>query len=241
MNTKKIYVDVQSLLDLRIGTLMTISPEFAIALSQDKSYYERTVEKFGNTELGYLEKSLYDSVYAAYPTRVLKNSILTKAHLFVLDLCCAFSEKESNTSIEIAVNTYPFEFTAQETKEFILCLTQYVGNLFYITVNCTNIKDLGVVDVSDNYMALIMYNPKPWLDAHARQLQKGATKSVKLYTPRVNHIREFTAEEEKQIKKTGHDLFELTRLALAPAIGIEYIHISVFSADTDTNRELEEI
>jgi hypothetical protein len=243
MNAKKVYVDIQSLLDLRMGALVTISPEFAFALSEDFSYYDRKVEKFGSESLGYLDKKNYDAVCNKYKTEILKNSILTKAHLFVLDLCCTFAEKEMGTPtavpIEISVNTYPYAFTQKEINELILCLTQYLGNIFAITVNCTDLKNLSVSDIADNYLAMVMYNPKPWLDAHARVLQRGSAKHVKLYTPRVNHIREFTEEENKQLKRTGQDLFEITKLALAPAIGIEYIHMSVFCVDTDTNRKLE--
>jgi hypothetical protein len=243
MQSKKVYVDIQSLLDLRMGALVTISPEFAFALSEDFSYYDRRVEKFGSESLGYLDKDKYDAVCRKYKEVILRNSILTKAHLFVLDLCCTLAEKELGTPtakpIEIAVNTYPYTFTPKEITELILCLTQYLGNLFVITIQCTDLKNLSVSDIADNYLAMVMYNPKLWLDAHARMLQKGSAKHIKLYTPRVNHIREFTEDEENQLSKTGQDLFEITKLALTPAIGIEYVHMSVFCVDTETNRKLE--
>lgn len=245
MNTKKVYIDIQSLMDLRMGTLMTISPEFGIALSEDLSYYDRKVEKFGNPDLGYLDKEKYQAVYDKYGLVILKNSVLTKMHMFLLALCCDFAEKKlgspTNAPLEIAVNTYPFEFSPKEQKELILCLTQYLGNLFNITINYIDSNNLSVEDVADNYLAMVMYNPKPWLDAHARVLRNGKAKMVKLYTPGVNHMREFTPEEEKLLQKTGHDLFELTRMALAPAIGLEYIHVSWFCLDTDLNRTLEKI
>lgn len=238
-DVKKVYVGIDSLLDTRLGTLAVIDEGFAFDVSTDLRYYNRSEDAFETDAAGFLDKENYAAVYEKFKSQIINHSVVTRLPAFIRELFIVLAEKASSTpyleEVELVVNVFPFKFDEDEKAELLLALTHYFNVHFRISLIDIDEKKISFDDVKDNYYAMFMYNPKPWLDTHYRLLQKGAAKHVTLYTPAINHVRSLTQEEEMSIAESGSDIFTMFRTIMSPVINMEFLPVGLFSMDSPLN------
>lgn len=238
---KKILVSLDSLLDFRLGTLIKLSPEFAYQVSNDKAFYTREEDTFSSVEMGHLPKDIFNEIYMLYKEEIIRSSIMTKFFIFLKQLTQEMINKAISTpyygEIEVEVNVYPHKFTNQEGDDLVKAISFHLGELVSTSIVSIPPEQLTPSYILNDYYALAMYDPKPWLDTHHRELQKGTLKDIVLYTPRLNHIRKLEDTEIAKLNKENMDLFNIFTMLLSPFICIQFLPISLFSAETAANKK----
>jgi len=238
---KKILVSLDCLLDVRLGTLIKLSPEFAYQVSNDKVYYTREDDSFSSVEMGHLPKETFNEIATMYKDEIIRSSVMTKFFIFLKQLSQEMINKAISTpyygEIEIEVNSYPYKFSNTEGDELVKAITHHLGTLVSVSLVSISPAQLTPNYILNDYYALVMYDPKSWLDTHHRDLQKGTLKDIVLYTPRLNHIRRLEETEITKLNKENMDLFNIFTMLLSPFIAIQFLPISLFSADTAANKK----
>lgn len=237
---KKIYVSIESLLDLRLGTLIQINPDFAALVTSKKSYYTRKNDIFtlGNNKL---EKNIFNAIYDKKINEIYKKSPVTKIHLFILDIIKALGNFCVNLSIlpssELDLNFYPLNINAKE--QIIICkiLQNKLHNCIKVNPIYLSNDNLNPEFVLENYSALVMYNYVEWLNNKKfnKSISNKKLADIMLYVPMIYGDENIPEEEIKQLKDKKIDSFELFQGIVSPFIKIIYIPVNLFCADNEYN------
>jgi hypothetical protein len=235
-----LYVDLNCLLDTRLGTLLTIDPDFGFMVSQQPGYYTRSVDKFSTPEHGSLKRELYDQVLLNNPDRVIKNSIMTRMLDFIKNIIGAQRMLQTEGPVKgidrILVNLHPYTLTHEEKLALVNLLASEL-----IDFECNvELVELASIQISaefaaKNYIAMIIYNPTDWLEAIGQELLTAVCTNLTLYTPKLNHIRELTHQESEQVKRFGSDLYASLETAMKRYIQFTYLRVNWFCAHTPLN------
>lgn len=237
---KKIHISLDSIIDTRLGTLIKLSPEFAYQVSTHPTYYTRQEDLFQTEAFGQLSKARFQQLFQTYRDDIIRGAVMTKIFVFLRELCTVLVNQAVATpyfgEVELEVNLHPFQFTEPEIDALIKAISHHLGHLFSVSVVSLSPAQLTPDYVQQNHVALILYDPKPWLDTHHRTLQKGHLKDLVLYTPALNHIRALTEEEQATLKERNMDVFQVFTLVMAPFISMQFLPVALFSADTLENK-----
>jgi hypothetical protein len=238
--SKKIYVSIDTLLDLRLGTLIQISPDFAAILTSKKNYYTRKNDVFqiGDSKL---QKEIFDNLYNKKLNEIYKKSPCTKIHLFLLDLIKALSNLCSNLSInvsdEIDLNFYPINISKKE--QIIICkiLEEKLFNSIKVNPIYIELNNLTPELVLEDYSCLVMYNYVEWINSekNKKSIANKKLKDIMLYCPMLYNTEDIPIEEIKKLTNKNLDPFDLQQGLVSSFIKIIYIPICVFCIDNELN------
>lgn len=238
---RKVYVSLDSLFDLRQGTLTFISPKFAVDVTKRPGYFTRLTDDFATEEQGALSKTIYNQLSEKFKDDIVKASLTTKIFPFLLALTKEFIKQSLTTpyftTVEIDVNLYPYRFSDAEAKTLLESLVQRLGKLVSINLISKSPEELSVDYVTDNYLAMVMYDYTQWFNANDKALRKKPLTQTGLYVPKLYNMRTLTETEEREFKKFSTDPFSVLVRLLKPFATVQFLPIALFSIDVPQNLE----
>lgn len=182
---KQIYIDIDSLLDTRLGILTEYFPQVAgnILFNLDK-YYNRLRDDFypiGNTTFKYF--------YSKRNKDTLKLSKLTNIMEVIIEEI-GFVEfnleiKNLVNKAEVVLNLFPYEFTEKEKEKLELIIYNLVKHIpFDLKIINKNPLELDKTEL-EKYYAIIMYSGMEWLKYKiaTREITNGEILEARLYIP----------------------------------------------------------
>lgn len=238
---RNIYISSDALWDLRQGTMTRINPEFAALVTSQPGYYTRDQDVFALPKQEPLDKEIYEHVFAKYANEIVRCSLKTTILEFVIGLCCEYLKPTiASPTIEkfgIEVNLYPFSFDEQEQALLLDILKKALGGQFSIRLVTLSNKDLDLEHVKRSYMAMIMYDYVSWVNLHTEQIRKAPLMTTGLYCPRLflGDTSKITPAIKSDLAKRGKDEFDIVSGLMQPFIGIQFLPVSFFCADTPVN------
>lgn len=235
---KKIYISLDSLIDTRLGVLNTIDVDFAIDVVSDKKYFNREIDSFVDSKGDVLSNELYSKVSKKY-SYVLSNSVKTKMFIFLMQLCHAHIQQALTSpvkaTLEIDINTYPYELDNNEVSKLLPVVSASIGNLFDINCIYVPYEKLTIDFITDNYNAMIMYNYHDWLNKHELALKRKPVKGLVVYVPKIYFGQVPDKDDLKKLSDEGTDAFAFTKKILSPLIEIDYLPINLYCIDSPFN------
>lgn len=238
MISKAIYVDLDCILDTRLGTLITIDKDVAFDISKSKEYYLRQTDQFTHKEKGSLSKELFKQVQDKFNERVYKNSPSTRLDVFIVDFIKSVLDdkiQEQVSDVKIVINCRRADITEDEASTIALALQNRLKNYAECSCIFMDYAQMTPMHMRDQYIAAIVYNPHEWLSSQSENLKKQKLSDFCLYTPKIFHLREMTLEEKRNAEQQKVDVFASLRMVLAPYIRLEFLSIALFCADTPAN------
>lgn len=235
--TRKILLSLDALYDYRQGLMTLLSPDFAVAVTKEPAYYTRMEDVFSNGD-DVLDKELAKQLLVKYPKEILKNSLRTKILDFVFELGISFVKQAFNApfydSVELVVNTYPLKLSADEKLQLIQGLIDHLGKAMSISVQSISPLELTPSIVSNEYLALILYEYVDWFNIHSKEIEKKPLREQGFYLPRrFNELP--SAEHLEEAKKYNYDTFEVMTKIMSPYAVMQFLPIAFFCADTPQN------
>jgi hypothetical protein len=229
-----IYVELDSLLDTRIGTIVKLyGDDVALAVLED-NYHNRQSDIFKD-----VDPAIYKKAYAERDTDTLQYSHVTDIicilQKMVGELTKQALSRPYHNGCRIYVNTHPYDLTEEEHKEIIAAVKSWVG-LFseanviteVITISLS-LDKLIPTYCRDNFSGMIMYEYEPWFAVQCKALSITPLPSVTLYVPAIYFEKVPTEEEIKECIKLVAHPFHAVEIAARPFIGLEFIDIDHFS------------
>lgn len=238
---KRLYVSLDSILDIRLGVLNVINTDFAFEITSNEKYYTRELDEFTSKDKGKLSKVLFNKILNNYKPAILRASMKTKMYLFIANLCKVYIEQvvssPSNDSFELDINIHPFILTDDESKILADALAKSIGSLYNINIVNYSIEQLSIDYCRENYRAMIMYHYTDWLNKHTNQIKIKPISDMVLFVPRLYFDKLPGKEDFKKLDEIGMDAFELNKKVLYPLIPIDYLPISLYCVDSPINKK----
>lgn len=244
---QRFLIELDALLDTRLGTLALIDSQLAKSFLTD-DYANRISDEFHKLNPA-LDIDLYRRAYADRDLDTLYMSSPTDLSLFLNPLINTLLRNAETGSptvgkVDIEVNYYPYELTEELKAEFAqcitasLCLDQQVTMVYHPTAMMTTDYILG-----NKWTVLVMYNLSDWHNAVFGKMTTPPTPiptTVVLAPYLVNSVDEVVKElQNEPPTKQRVTPFDAYRIMLADYIGIKFMPTADFSLLGLTKRDVE--
>jgi len=232
-----IYIDLDCILDTRMGTLATIDPDRAIPLLEDIRYYHREIDEFPN-----FTKEEFEKVYSNRDMNILAKSTITN---LIFDLQEIINDLYQETlshplyyGIKVFLNIHPYTLYKEDANEIKRALEFHLfGEERVEMVNSIEIIDipleqLDCLYIYNNLNHLFIYHYPEWLNARLLEFLHKGLPEVCVYFPRIN--QDYVPDKEdikKEIVKANLDVedhFHFIEEFYRMFIQIRFIPIEAF-------------
>ncbi len=239
-----ILVDLDSLLDTRLGTLSGISPDLARQALTAPGYLTRTTDTFVG-----VEEAVYKAAYAQRDIQTLKQSVMTGIVSYLRSILKQLKDQAvtqpTHDAIRVDVNVFPYDPSPDELAVLHeVLLYRLTGGMAteaqefdLVTVDIVNYspESLTPAHCKANYGALVMYDPWNWLNLHSEAFPDRTKRlpEVILYAPRLYSNREPNEKELSDLKmelRNIPDPFTSLEMAISPIVGLTLIDVVHFSS-----------
>jgi len=225
---RRLYVDVDCLLDTRLGVLSGIDPQAAIAAVRNPRYWTRDYNDWELLTDGLVNKERYDAAWALRDMSTLVDSVVTGIPSVLQQLLVDHHKNMKDGSVVddvgLEVNLAPYAFTDEERDGLEHILQEMFFSDLIITFCYRPLDELTPTLISEQYSGLVMYEFHDWIKTHHEALVSTPCKDVSFVVPRLFEVNpEELNQEGKQTELT------LFRLAMLDHMDVEFISAEWFS------------
>ncbi len=231
-----VLVELDALMDTRLGTLHVINPDLAIEAVQSMDYYHRISDDLSH--YCSVKDSEFRAAYAKRGAEVLQSSCLTNLIFLLSNICSELDRQRRETpyteSVKVHLNVYPY--VLDESERFIIESALMCHLPVDVAVESVSIapNELTPQYIAGNYTGMILYNFIEWIQIHYATFERFRMAGVTILAPRLHaeHGTAFTAADIDQ-NEDGADPYELMAQAHAMFFGLEWLSPAHYCIITD--------
>lgn len=224
-----IYLDLETILDLRMGTLAQMDSDKAIQILDSGLYHKRFTDIFPgvNTER-------YKAAYAKRDIETLKHSVLTNMVFFlrrlIKDSLMSAVLQEKVEKMCFTVNVYPFDFEDPGLVEMLIgCIRFHTYSAATVEIVSYSNEELTPSFCNQSYQIMIRYDWMSWLNCHKEFFETKGIPQLTIVAPEMFSAAAPTKEEINNLGLKKINPFEETVRALAPLFRLKHMPVSLFS------------
>lgn len=233
------YVDLDALLDTRLGVLSSLDEEAAASLDLTK-YRERISDQFKHLGLSQIDDDVYRTAYRKRTADVLPHAMMTPVSLY-LNIALTELEKEAMAGSPLAgpakltINLWPYkDLTPPEIEAICAAMFHRSGVFTSIETICESPKIITTDFIAyKQWNMMFMYGFWEWFEYQwSRWTQKPrCIPNTVIVAPQLAPTLEGfgKALEYKNPKGEIADPFECVRVLAAEVIGLAFADVKVFS------------
>ncbi len=215
-----IYIDLDSLLDTRLGLFMDISPKLA-GFIYSHDFITRYSDNF--PLMNYLEfKDRYTKRNRDFIKIPLPTMIISLLEIHTLHLSQKNILRGGDGLIKLYLNLYPYEFSKHEE----LLIVSGIKSKLLDRVNVIPVYDenLSVGFIKDNIDTIIMYDGIDWVERNVKsgKLKEKVIPYVEMIVPDVIHTPESITTNKDEILSNIATIF-------LPFIDLTFVAVGLFS------------
>lgn len=225
-NPATVYVELDVLLDTRLGTLARISDEIASAVLLSGNYHTRVSDDFPG-----VDKDVYQQQYKNRDVETLRKSVVTNAVPFLRHLVVVLTEqaiaRPYHDGVKVVLNTFPYQLTGVEQEEILLCVKHWLNDHAHVELVFIHPTDLTPLHCTQQYSMMFVYEYAEWLNLHTPAFAHTPIPSVDMYAPEL-YSKVPTEEELAQVTREAMHPFRATEVYVSSLIGLKLIEIQHF-------------
>lgn len=222
-----VYVDIDALLDVRLGVMARINPDVASKLAVSKAYQDRVADIFDG-----VPEEVFRDAYLKRTTEDLANSVMTNCVPFlatmVKDLYYKAKVGPHYDSVNVVLNTAPYELEPDVSDELGKAVAHWMHGLADVSVVSIPMEELTPQHCKDHYYVMVKYEFDNWMSCHTASFETVRLYDILLYAPALYSVIP-TEEEEKEAIKHFKSAFIATEKLAAPLIGLHLLPAETFS------------
>lgn len=223
-----VYVELDVLLDTRLGTLAQHWGDEVVVKVLTSGYHTRKSDTFVG-----VDKDEYLTRYRNRDTTTLQHSIVSNAATLLQRLVGALTEqaivRPYHDGARIVVNTFPYDLSSDERDEIGKAIAVWTHNHAPIELVRLHPKDLTPVHCKSNYSMMLVYEHEEWMNMHAQAFEHCQLPQVTMHAPAIYFAAERSAEELEKITREAAHPFHAMELLASPLINLQLIDVSNFS------------
>lgn len=225
---KRIYVDIQSLLDVRQSVLVSmLGQEEALEFVSTESYYNRQRDVFKGVDETVFNKGLESMDIALNRATVTYIEVILNSKISSLERLNVFNS--DNRHLEILLNIYPFRLDEKTSNLLRDGLFSKLTTPVPITVIYEPIEALTPVYIKQYAIVeFFCYEGARWLSEHTESLGKVTLKDTRLQFPAIGR-GELTARDTKELKTLGFsDIYQYTEFLFSSVTRMNFLPIGFY-------------
>lgn len=230
----KVYVDLDSLLDTRLGTLNRIDPEIGIKYLTNPDYYTRDEDKFEG-----VDDEVFREMYNKRDKETLSVSSATQFCLelgrIVIDLVTESHVSPTRGEVSVTVNTYPYILNKEEKEAIKACVMFYTKETVDVDVIYKPLEELDGTFFKQDYVAIAMYHYIDWIELHLAKIAMDPLFDINFIAPQIFFIDKPTDEEDLKEMGDSETAFNAMELLMRGCFNLNLIPIEYFSTIPPTS------
>lgn len=200
--TTAILIELDCLLDTRLGTLVEHYSEDQVLEVLKSNYHEREFDNFPG-----IDYEEFQERYRKRDKRVLLNSMRTSILPMVLDFVKHTTMGSISTPFvyvpKVIVNTYPYDLTLEEQEIFKDLIFTITNGMSDIEIVRMSYSELTPGWLNNNVGVMVIYGYEDWLEAHARSgvFKRKTCPDVTMIAPAI-YKKPYLTEREREIHQS---------------------------------------
>lgn len=225
-----LMVMMDTLLDTRMGTLLSLGGDVLNHVVLKGNYYERVEDKFLD-----VDPVIFKEAYDNRNKETLKKSGVTQ----VIALIEEFVNKLQNQNLvtpfhyipKVVLNIYPYELTENEIDVFKRLLVRYTDKKAIVDVVSMSYEELTPLYVKKHLSMMIMYDYHHWLEIHSenKNFEAVICPEVTLVGPMLFFNGPMKQTDILLLKKENLSPFEGIEAIANPLVNLTLFPIETFS------------
>lgn len=244
---KRILIDLDTLLDTRLGVINTINPEAAKYIAKSNDYWDRENDFWEVLTGGLVTREQFDVAWSERggnnSADVINSSVITDIVPLVMKLLGEDLVNRANLMgdeldmISIAVNTWPYALSLDEKEDMRDIATYLFGETTPIEIIDVPMSYITPTYLDEHFAAVITYNFLEWIRMHHADLGKARMNCFNFIGPRIfeKDVSKLTIDE----KKTILDVFRLEKLIHMDFEFIDARHFSMLRLEKKKKSDIE--
>lgn len=230
----RFLVELEAILDTRLGLMDVLDPESAGRLIANPGYYTREVDRF--EPLCGMDDDIYQEAWKQRDKTALMHSIntpvLDMVHYMVTEVEYLAVGDPTLSGAAVDVNIHPYKLSKEEVHELAVSIARRCGVHASIRILNQPMAYFTPQLCRHDYYAMVLYNHIAWFDAHQRELfaYPIGIPAVTMYAPRLG--KNLLPPELKDFSKHGMvkelDVFDAVAHSLQQFITLEYLPVNQF-------------
>lgn len=226
----KILIELDALLDTRLGLVSQLNPSAATQMVQDPNYYLRTSDNFSQwTGIPHEEyrKRWYNRDKSILPVSMVTHFILTLGKLLESAAQGAITDPVDD-QLELVINLYPYVLSDEEARAITHAMLHYIPSTVHVTTVNIPYEDLYFGYLRKEYTTYIVYDFERWQTAQAVCLRQDVMPNVTIMTPTRWMDQEPELEPHEKESIQGGDYFSFIANVFTPLFRLEYFDMFHF-------------
>lgn len=232
---KRILVDLDTLLDTRLGVVNFVSKEAASYLIKNEAYWDRENDFWEPLTGGLITQAQFDEAWAARggnnSADVLNGSVLSGIQPFIMRVLTEDLVNRANLmgddmdDVGITVNTWPYSLSLNEIED-MRDITEYLFGPIHIEIVDIPLSEITPEFLDKHFSAVVTYNFLEWIKLHYEGLAKARMNDFNFISARIfeHDVSKVSIDE----KKTAVDMFRIEKLIHMDFEFIDARHFSMF-------------
>lgn len=217
---RKIYIDMDSLLDTRLGVLSRLSSDGTRNVFNNNNYWDRENEDWSQLTQGVITQEVFETAWKNRDTHDLKLSRMTGIVAVIKSILGEYNRAKRDEfidySIALEINVHPYELTAEEMDVLTGILKEDIlQEDFTVLFVSIPLEELTLKYIDDQYSAVILYSFHHWIKTHCYELSHQSIKDVTMIVPRIfeHDVSGLTIEQKKE-QVLGFKLWLMQHISL---------------------------
>lgn len=221
--TSVFYIDLDTLLDTRLGTLETHYGHLFPSVLEN--YNSRWRDEFPGISLEEF-KSVYDMRSKIELSKSIKTGMLDVLLEFACETNIVSSSGPHAIKPVVELNIFPYLLLSKEEQQIMAVLQQLLHGTCDIKIINEDIDDITFDVVNERYSMLAMYHGLEWLDSQA-----GKNPERRKFCPSVGFLVPSLVKDPKhpEFKKNPDEFFKSMCEHLSPMLKIHVAAIHYFN------------
>lgn len=227
-----VYIDLDCLLDTRIGLVALHAPEAATQLMQE-DYWIRESDDFETLTGGAVTHKQFKEWWAGRDKECLKNSRPTNIIHILEQLSEALVVSQVNvpfvSKTQYLVNYWPYDLDQLEVEATKQACEILTGNVVEVNMVSIHPSQLTPTKVKRELSLLFMYDYYTWFEAQKDNFLVTAIPEVNMMCPAISHDHALT-KEERTLEDFGEiNPFAVSEMVMSVYISIQMLPVNFFS------------
>jgi hypothetical protein len=232
-----IYLDLDTILDTRMGTLGKLDNDLAVRTLNSGKYHKRTVDEFEG-----ISREAFKEAYAARDIETLRYSVLTNVVFFlrrlIKDSLISSVIHGKAEKLSFTLNVYPYNFDDEGLVEML------IGCMRFHTYSTSTVRIVSIPDeeltpefCAANFQIMLRYDWVNWASKHKTYYETKGTPQMAVVVPEIFFDNAPTAEEIVELQLKKQNPFSMTEEIVAAMFRLKHMPISLFSIHENITKE----
>jgi hypothetical protein len=223
-----IYVDLDALLDTRIGTVSLIDPTIASTILNSNNYHTRDEDIFEGIDTEVFKKKYKERDVETLSASILTNIVPLIRHL-ISGLTIQATARPFHDGGSVTVNYYPYNLTPEECQLMGKAMDVWLHGDAPITLISCPPEDLTPIYCKDNFVMMIKYEYAEWLEIQAVAFASTQIPDITLLSPAIYFGNKPPLDDLKAIAKESMHPIAAAEFLMSSVIGLALIDVKYFS------------